>query len=167
MAILTLFCDSPYFFTALRLLLKEKMVSFTCVLCSGIKDIDPILNLNLVQDGKIENDHVLLHKLVPGETVVKVLTKYHREHTKAVVLINIEDSHSLAPKYLENFKEYTFPVLIIKWSDGGKLLEIVKSVKECPCDISVCQFEPQDLSKEPGEEHSRGMKLWCFGNFSI
>ena len=97
----------------------------------------------------IEGDHVVV---VTSEELTEVLRKCHAEFTKAILIVNSNESFCLDETHLTSFHE-RFPVLIIKQSDGKQLVSIMNSNLMCKCDIEV--ESTVDISWP--EHQSRGM----------
>ena len=87
----------------------------------------------------VQGDHIIAHKLEPGQKLAELLTQYRRcKYTKAVVVVNTVQSLMLEPAYLEGLESSNFPVLIVSQNDGQELLGILdREDEDVLCDIDV------------------------------
>ena len=128
-------------FAGLQLKTKDKpLKSFTYALTPHDQTdvINPVKKKPLVTDN-VQGDHVIAHKLEPGQKLAELVAQYRRcKYTKAVVVVNIAKSLMLEPAYLEGLESSNFPVLIVSQNDGQELLGILdREDEDVLCDIDV------------------------------
>ena len=94
--------------------------------------INPVKNKVLILDDKgVQADHVVVHRLKPSQKLAEVVAE-HRQHnlTKAVVIVNTEDSLILGSEYLEEYKGSNYPVLIVSNSNGQQIFKLLDEEEE-------------------------------------
>ena len=75
-----------------------------------------------------DSDNIRLHELEQGHQLTDLLNGF--KNAKAAVLINTTDSYEL-PQDLMCEKKLTFPVVIVKKTDGASIIKHMKSVEAC------------------------------------
>ena len=121
---------------------SKQLASYTYAVAPGIGSIHPLRKQVVVLRTDIKVDHVYVHELKPSESLSNILSNYCRgKHTKAVVLVNTEESFTLDRKYLKDFEgsRSSCPVIIVKCSDGENVVSILKKKPDTKysCDIDV------------------------------
>jgi hypothetical protein len=90
----------------------------------------------LVVDEEVEGDHIVVHQLNHTHKLSEVIHPYgQHQYTKAVVVLNTNNSLTLEPFHLEGFRGIGFPVLIISQRDGKALLDITNENDHIFCDV--------------------------------
>ena len=93
------------------------------------------VGLNPIVEGDelIEGDHIRCLTLAEGDDLGKLVEKYQNTdecmHLKALIIINTRDDFNVKTHCLYN--KCDLPVLVLKDSDGKKLLELL----ECNTDV--------------------------------
>lgn len=70
----------------------------------------------------VQSQNIRCHDLQAGEKLPSLVTQYQQAYAMAVILLNSEESYSLDPAFLEGGERSSYPVLVLKHSDGMRLL---------------------------------------------
>ncbi len=79
----------------------------------------------------LECTHMYVHQLVPGDTLQAVASKHKKSCTDAIILVNVDDSYSIPPVYLEKLpagqkvKKNSLPMILITAEDGVHIRELL------------------------------------------
>ena len=132
-------CDVlfSFFLAGLQLKHNEKLLTcFTFASAPTADVISPLYDKVLVVDEEVEGDHIVVHQLNHTHKLSEVIHPYRQhQYTKAVVVLNTNNSLTLEPFHLEGFRGIGFPVLIISQSDGKALLDITNENDHIFCDV--------------------------------
>ena len=74
----------------------------------------------------IESENIRCHQLQPEDPVAELLSKFRKSYAKAVVLINTEDNYQLAQEFLVGVPQPTFPVVVVKQTDGDEIFRCLE-----------------------------------------
>ena len=71
----------------------------------------------------IQSEHIRCHVLVPDDDIPQLIAQYHREHARAVILINNADNYTLAsPSLHGDAPQVDIPVIVVTSQDGETLM---------------------------------------------
>ena len=112
--------------TILGLLLKvqeqeKPFAAFTYALTPAMEKATPV-NWKILVTEDVQSQHIRCHELQPGDSLAQLVRQYRSAYALAVVVINMEDSYTLAPAFLKEMERDNYPVLVLTKSDGKELL---------------------------------------------
>ena len=81
----------------------------------------------------IQSEHIRCHVLDQNDTIPQLIAQYHREHARAVILINDADNYSLAsPSLHGDAPQVDIPVIVVSSQDGETLMSTLDECKRPP-----------------------------------
>lgn len=106
----------------------------------GLKPVD--WRIIVTEDELVEGEHIRCLQLKEGENVNQLVEQFQSSHAKAVVFVNTRDDFMVEARQWP--QENTVPVLLLKASDGKKLLSTLETTAvhgkvevESPADIAT------------------------------
>ena len=112
--------------------LKLKLLDSDCSFHSFTYSLFPTMEKSLpvswqyLATEDIKSDNIRCHHLQPGDTVAELLNEFRKNCAKAVVLINTVDNYQLSQEFVVGVPQLTFPVVVVKQTDGDKILKCFK-----------------------------------------
>ena len=101
----------------------------------------------------MKSDNIRLHQLNTGDPVAELLDKFRKNHAKAVVFINTEDNYQLVQEFVVGVPQLTFPVLVVKQTDGKKILQCYSELYSRD-DIYARVEDDMNQSRRTSNKHS-------------
>ena len=123
---------TPTHFPGLKLKRKGQQTpfqSFAYALFPTTKKSSPVHWQYLSMEAT-EGENIRCHQLQAGDQLVELLKELGESLTKALLLINTEDSYSLPREYILGVKELPFPVLIVSNSDGEEIVRCLERFED-------------------------------------
>ena len=116
----------------------EPFIAFTYALTSVTERINPVKKKVLVTEA-VQGDHVFVYTLEEGDNLAEMVLDCRGQSAKAVVLINTCEDYSVDPVYLKGLERSTFPLIVVKHTDGQSLLKNLDRAdgNDVMCDIDV------------------------------
>lgn len=83
----------------------------------------------VIVDTDRSHKHIRCHSLKSGDKLTEIILSLRLKDVVALVLINSNDTYTLAPEFTEGMEEAiaSFPILILTKSDGEHLNEFIKN----------------------------------------
>ena len=125
-----------------------------------MKQSSPVDWWCLTTEEEKEVENIYLHELVEGHQLVNILARI--KHAKAAVLINTTNSYELAAEFVTGIKEVSFPVVIIKRTDGSEVLNYISqsnSIQACVEAYSGVDINPGQSNLENAESGTTGKAI--------
>ena len=81
----------------------------------------------------IQSEHIRCHVLTQNDKIPQLIAQYHREHARAVILINDADNYTLASPFLQgDAQQADIPVIVVTSQDGETLMTTLDEYKHPP-----------------------------------
>ena len=112
----------------------------------------------------IVSQHILCHKLEPGENLEDVVSSCEADTTKALILVNSESTFNLGSGYeWSHVSPPSYPVCVMQCKEGEELLEMVKrfevgEVFACVQSVSMTEAEAK-RTLSPVDDSSLSLSL--------
>ena len=71
-------------------------------------------------------ENIRLHSLEPGDDLPQLLEEFKESYSKAVVLVNSEDSYEVPASIVSSVGTPLFPLFIVTKSDGEEILRCLE-----------------------------------------
>ena len=116
--------------TGLKLKIERKVIHhLSYALFPTLGQSTPV-DWTLLELEDIEGEHIRCHELLGNELLEDLFQRYKQADSKAVVLINTEDSHILPPDLVSGVGKPSLPVLVLTKSDGQQILQCLEDTGE-------------------------------------
>ena len=103
----------------------------------------------------IQSEHIRCHVLAQDDDILQLIAQYHREHARAVVVINNADNYALAsPSLLGDAPRADIPVVVVSSQDGEALLSTLEEYKQ-PGEV-IAQIVPKDSESSASKTSTLG-----------
>ena len=111
----------------------------------------------------VQSQNIRCHVLRIGDQLQDLITRYKQNFTMALIVVNTSDDHVIKEPFLEGMEEAGFPVVVLSWSDGGRLVDVLRSSEEDDVQAKieaesavdvvpvVTDSPPSEAKKEPGQ----------------
>ena len=120
--------------TGLKLKIEKVIHRMSYALFPTVSQPTPV-DWTLLEVEDIEGEHIRCHELLGKELLEDLFQRYKQADSKAVVLINTEDSHTLPPDLVSGVGKPCLPVLVLTKSDGQQILQCLEDT--CEMEVNV------------------------------
>ena len=101
------------------------MKCFTYALSPFTKKLVAV-DWKLIVNDEIQGQHIRCHILQADDNLPELVSSFRKAHAKAVILVNTQESFTLAIKFKAGFDTSNYPVVIVLTkSDGVRLNELL------------------------------------------
>ena len=83
------------------------------------------------KDYPIQSEHIRCHGFAPDDDIPQLIAQYHRDHARAVILVNDADNYTLAsPSLHGDVPQADIPVIVVTSQDGETLMSTLNEFKD-------------------------------------
>ena len=80
-----------------------------------------------IANDDIQSQHIRCHQLQSGDKVQELVHSFRKAHSKALVLINTQNSYSLDSEFVEEIGGRHYPIIVVTKDDGAVLTQLIDS----------------------------------------
>ena len=82
------------------------------------------------KDYPIQSEHIRCHGFAPDDDIPQLIAQYHRDHARAVILVNDADNYTLAsPSLHGDVPQADIPVIVVTSQYGETLMSTLNEFK--------------------------------------
>lgn len=91
--------------------------------------MDEAVNMDwkCIANEDVQSQHIRCHELQAGDNVQELVYRFKKAHSKALVLINTQNSYSLDSEFVEKIERGRYPIVVVTKDDGAALTQLIES----------------------------------------
>lgn len=80
-----------------------------------------------ISNEDVQSQHIRCHELHSGDNVRELFNQFKKAHSKALILINTQNSYSLNSEFVQEIERGRYPIVVVAKDDGAALIQLIES----------------------------------------